>query len=582
MKSVSFSLKATPGRPRAVELTPDQGMRLAEIYLATNRTRKEGSQEAAWVLFCEESGLHLHTVKNHRLVGAIPTAALEWMRKGKGLVGPHRGGAKELRLKGPYQQGGMRTHWNEPRRLRAGESFSPDDLTRNVAVWIPWPHGGCPCSEKYGVRLGRWQTLVVCDDATFAIPAVSSVFRYSASYQGVDVASLIYQTETQVGMAGFEMSQSRWVIEGGVWQSKHALAALSGRFHSAKGRPMQKLIERWFGAVQTLDAVWNRDLGRQRGEILENNQLWLDCRAGKKDPREHFASFEEGQETLMHAIRYMNEREVRSNLYGKWVPQERWENDVNQYPLAVRNPEDSWVMMPERRILTVNRAGQVQCAVIMADGVSRSLVWNAPWLYEHLGRKVELYFDPLAEWPLEAVCVAPGTRRIIGTAVCQNPFGTSRNADKERVASIRRTMMSDLRIILGGNAGARRIVGRGIGGTIEINNFHRSESDQLADREKNQGTHDAPAVLEPRHTTVAVEAPFDIAAAREGSVLVSRIERGGVDPTSAAGRLATHSHDRASGGERGVMPAPAGGPSADRLRSLSRRAAAAREMEPNW
>jgi hypothetical protein len=371
-------------------------------------------------------------------------------------------------------------------------------------------------------------------------------------------------------------------VEGGVWQSKHALAALSGRFHSAKGRPMQKLIERWFGAVQTLDAVWNRDLGRQRGEILENNQLWLDCRAGKKDPREHFASFDAGQATLMHAIGYMNEREVRSNLYGRWIPQERWENDVEQFPLAVRNAEDSWVMMPERRALTVNRAGQVQCSVIMADGVSRSLVWNAPWLYEHLGRKVELYFDPLAEWPLEAVCVAPGTRRIIGTAVCQNPFGESRNADRERVAAIRRTMMSDLRIILGGNAGARRIVGRGIGGTIEINNFHRSESDQLADREKNQGTHDAPAVLEPRYTTVAVEAPFDIAAAREGSVLIGRTKRGDVDPLSAAGRLATHSHDRASGGERGVTPAPAGGTSADRLRSLSRRAAAAREMEPNW
>jgi hypothetical protein len=582
MKSVYLSVQSTPGRPREINLTPAQGKRLSEIYLATNKTRAEGSMEAAWVLFCEEAGEFLHTVKHHRLVSALPVAALEIMRRAKGLVTPHRGGSKELRLKGPYQQGGMRTHWSENRRLRAGESYSVDDLTRNVAVWIPWPHGGCACSEKYGVRLGRWQTLVVCDDASFAIPAVSSVFRYAASYQGTDAASLIYQTESSVGMAGFESMVSRWVVEGGVWQSNHALAALAGRFHSAKGRPMQKLIERWFGAAQTLDAVWNRDMGRRRGEILENNQLWIDCRAGRKDPREHFAAFEDGQATLLHLINYMNEREVRSDLYGRWVPQERWDNDTASNPLVCRDAASSWVMMPERRKLTVTRLGMIQCRVIMADGVSRTLAWNAPFLYEWMQRSVELYFDPLGQWPLDGVVVQRGTRKVIGIATCQNPFGESRDADRERVAAIRRTMLSDLRIILGGNAGARRTQARGVHGTIEINTFHRSGTDQPADREKNQGNQDAPEVLDPRHTTVAVESTFGIAASREGSVLMSRTTRGDADPTSAAGRLATPSHVSASGGERGVMPAPAGGPPAERLRSLGRRAAAARDQVPNW
>lgn len=570
---------AAPGRPRSVELTDAQGQRLAEIYLATNRTRKEGSKEAAWVLFCEEAKVHLHTIAHHRLVGALPTAAQEWMSRAKGLVTPARGGSKELRLKGPYQQGGMRTHWLENRRLRAGESYSVDDLTRNVAVWIPWPHGGCPCSEKFGVRLGRWQTLVVCDDATFAVPAVSSVFRYAASYQGADAASLIYQTESGVGMAGLEDGQSRWIVEGGVWQSYHAQAALAGRFHSAKGRPMQKLIERWFGAVQTLDAVWNRDLGRQRGEILENNQLWLDCRAGKKDPRQHFASFEEGQATLLHAIKYMNEREVRSDLYGRWVPQERWENDVAANPLVTRDSASAWVMAPERRKLKVSRLGMLQCKVIMEDGVSRSLAWNAPFLYEWLGKSVELYFDPLATWPLEGTVVAAGTRRVLGTAICQNPYGESRDADRERVAAIRRTMLSDLRIILGGNAGARRTTARGIHGTIEINTLHRSESDQLADREKNQRGH-APAVLDPRSTTVAVEPTFDIAAARMGSELIGRTERGGVDPLSAGG--ARVAHDRGQSRMDSHTPPTTGGAPATRLRSLGRKAAEARNQVPNW
>jgi hypothetical protein len=195
-------------------------------------------------------------------------------------------------------------------------------------------------------------------------------------------------------------------------------------------------------------------------------------------------------------------------------------------------------MLPEMRTLKVNRAGMVQCSVIMADGVSRSLAWNAPFLYEHLGRRVDLHFDPLGEWPLEGIVVAHGTRRVLGTAVCQNPFGQSRDADRERVAAIRRTMLTDLRVILGGNAGARRTTGRGIGGTIDI--FHRSEADHLADREKNHSADRADragcigaAVPEPRQSTVAVEPP-----SRRGGDLAA-------DTARTLSRLAAKARDTA-------------------------------------
>lgn len=594
------------GRPRAVDLTDAQGQRLAEIYLATNRTRAAGSMEAAWVLFCESEKVFPETIAHHRLVGALPTAALEWMRKAKGLVTLKRGGSKELRLKGPYQQGGMRTHWEENRRLHAGEVMTVDDLTRNAACWIPWPHGGCECSEKYGVRLGRWQTLTVGDHGTWAVPSVSSVFRYASSYTQVDAASIIHQTECNVGMRGFTKKESWWVVEGGVWQSKRLLEVLGDRFHSAKGRPMQKLIERWFGAFQTIDAAFTRDLGRQRGEVLENNQLWLDCRAGKKDPRKHFMGFEEGHQILMHLIRYMNEREVRSDLYGKWVPQERWDRDVEAHPLVVRDAADSWLCAPEKRTVKVSRAGMVQCKVIMADGVSRSLVWNAPELYELMGMSVDLYFDPLGEWPLQAVMVKPGSRKILGLATCQNPFGESRDADRERVAAIRRTMMSDLNIILGGNAGLRRTEGRGMGGTITItrggtplalpapgrgshseDTLRRSEADHLADREKNQRGH-TPAIPDPRHTTVAAESIFNPSVSREGTVVLSRRGDGRVDPLSShEGNNFDPSVSReGSLGERRTTRGRVDSLSPDtvpeRQRSLSRRAEIARGKVPNF
>lgn len=532
------------GRPRLVELSAAQAERLAELYLATNRTRAEGSMEAAWVLFAEETGLWPWTVRHHRLVGSLPTAAVEVLRRAKGLVLPHRGGSKELRLKGPHQQGGMRMHWSEGRRLRAGESYSVDDLTRNVACWIPWPWGGCPCSEKYEVKLGRWQTLVVVDDATWAVVAVMSVFRAAESYRGADAASLIYRTESEVGVAGLDLASSRWVVEGGVWQSKQALAALGGRYHSAKGRPQQKLVERWFGAVQTVDAVWNRDLGRQRGEMLAANQLWLDCRAGRKDPRRHFAAFEEGQESLMQAIRYMNEREVRSQgLYGRWVPQERWDQDTAEQPLVRRSAEDSWVALPERRTLKVSRLGMLSCTGVLADGVSRKLVWNGEFLYEQLGRRLDLYFDPMGDYPVRGVVADPRTNRKLGEVVCQNPYGESRDADRERVAAIRRTMLSDLRTIQGG--GTRTVEGRSPGGVmrVEKEGFDRSGPDQAAGREKNHGEHDAAAVPEPRQTTVAVD----------------QFARGGEQAAEQAGEAA-----------------------AGRSRSLGRRAAKAREQMPNF
>ena len=153
--------------------------------------------------------------------------------------------------------------------------------------------------------------------------------------------------------------------------------------------------------------------------------------------------------------------------------------------------------------------------------------------------------------------VKPASRKILGLATCQNPFGESRDADRERVAAIRRTMMSDLNIILGGNAGARTTAARGMGGVIEIrtNTLRRSEADHHAESET-AGRHD-PAARDPRHTTVAAETIFDTSVSREGTPGERRTTRGRVDS---------------------ISPDPA----LDRQRSLSRRAAAAREKTPNF
>ncbi|MEO5915606.1 MAG: hypothetical protein ABIS50_15335 [Luteolibacter sp.] len=555
MKRAAFDLRSSisRGRPRAVVLTNDQRVALAKIYLSTNRTECEGSMEMAWVLFTEKEigAEHAWTVVNRRVATRLCVDALETMRRARPLVGAKRGGSKRLRSEGPYVAGSMRIHWSENRRLYAGEQFSVDDLTRNVPTWIHWPWGGCKCSDKFAVKLGRWQTLAVHDDASGTLVAVKSVFRFEQSYRATDAASLVFQTEREVGMAGFGDMSSRWVVEGGVWQSEQMLATLAGRYVSAKGRPNQKLIERWFGAMQTRDSVHLGDVGRRRGEKLEENALYLACRAGTKDPRDHFLCMETGQDALMETFEWMNTREVRSRIYGNWVPQERWEADIANRPLSYRNPADSWVMSPERRRLTVSRGGSVACQAVGPLGVSMPLHFSAPWLWEHLGRQVDLYFDPLGEWPIDATVACPKTRKMLGTVRCQATFGQSRDADVEMATAIRKTMMSELRCIVGTK---KRIVeGRGVGGSMRIEiNSQRSGIDQAA------GSGERGVAPAPDHEP--------------------RTSNSGAEIFSAAGRLAV---DRASGGVP-VPPASGGRTSAEGLRSLSRKAAAARNQVPNW
>ena len=441
------------GRPRKVELSAEEGRALAEIYLKTNRTRDEGSMEMAWVLFVEGvpgNGWAPHpefadTVEHHRVAGGLPVAALETMRRARALVGAARGGAKRLRSEGPYVAGTMRRNIEEGRRLFAGERLSVDDLTRNVACWIPWPWGGCKCSDKFKVKLGRWQTLAVVDSATWVAPVLKSVFRFEQSYRGSDMAGIVLQTETEVGMR----EDGKWIVEGGVSQSEQMLAALGDRFISAKGRPWQKLVEPWFGAMQTRDSVNFGDLGRQRGEMLEENRDYLACRRGERDPRGLFLEFERAQESLLEVARFMNEREIKSREYGRWVPQQRWEEDIAAMPLVRRDPSAMWAMAPERKRLKVSRKAQVSCMTLGPLGVPMQVIFWADWLWEYSGRTVDVFFDPMGQWPLVATIADPKTRKMLGTATCQDAYGKGLSRDAAMAVAIRKTMMSELRVIVG-------------------------------------------------------------------------------------------------------------------------------------
>lgn len=438
---LTFQRRPATGRPPTADLSPAEIQEIQSNFLKTNRTKKDGSMLLAWVRFCEaHSGKYGHLVSDHMPTTTIPTAVVEACRQTRALIGADRGGAPRLRHESAFVPGTMRRHSTETRRLRSGERASVDDATRNVACWIPWPWGGCDCSEKYGVRLGRWQTLVVHDDASGFIPFISSVFRWHQSYRGTDAASVIYRAERDV------LQFDNWSIEGGVWQSKAPLAVLAGRGISAKGRPNQKLVENYFGRLWTIMAGQTGDVGRHRGEIRKNSEIYVKCRAGKEDPRKHFMSLTTAQEALYSSVGYLNEKRIDSREYGKWVPKARWESDLAAHPRHTRNPHDEWLLSPVSETRTV-RSGMLRVTADGPMGVSMRWTFADDYLWQFEGRKVTVYFDPMAEWPVSATITLAGSRKVICEAACINTYGESKDRAADIVKSIRQTQMTETRIL---------------------------------------------------------------------------------------------------------------------------------------
>jgi hypothetical protein len=436
-------VKQPTGRPPVAQLTAHDLQEIKSRYVAgTNHSDKQGSMLLAWVRFCEEHHERFgHLVKDHMPATTIPTAVVEACRQSRALIAAARGGAARQRHEGAYVPGTMRRHHAMERRLWAGERASVDDATRNVACWIPWPWGGCPCSDKFGVRLGRWQTLIVHDDASSFIPFISSVFRWHQSYNGIDAASVIYRAESQV--CQFDL----WAIEGGVWQSTRPMAVLGGRFVSAKGRPNQKLVENSIGRLWNIMAGQPGDVGRNRGEIKIGSDLYVKCRAGKMDPRKHFYSLTQGQEELYRAVEYLCEKRIESRTYGSWIPKARWEADLEEAPRTVRCAVDDFLIYPAAETRKC-RSGMLR--LTLEGPIGMPMVWTfaSETLWQYEGRDLTVYFDPLAPWPVQGVVTLKGDRKPICTVDCINTYAESKDRAAEMIKSIRKTMMTETRVIL--------------------------------------------------------------------------------------------------------------------------------------
>jgi hypothetical protein len=415
------------GRTPVCNPTAEDLRVLRDYYVRSNRASGKGSMTMAARMAAKDgklsSDLTVAILTPRSSKHSLPKSLRDAMFVAPDVIKHHRSPTEE-RLGGIYCPGQLRMARDEaadtPRRLTPGERQSWDDATINFCVVVPWPWGGCKTSDRFGVRIGRFQLLAGIDDASDYCPGFSYVCRPMGSYRAEDSTAAMFRVWEKSYVPRSVM------LEGGVWQAHRSLNfynQLGVQIHSAKGRPHMKLIESYWNRLWTVMSLMTHgQVGRFRGEMERETDQLMKCQAGA-DPREFFPSLEETLCIIQKSINYLNAEEAGSKKYGKWIPQEMHNAWMAQHAPMHIEPGLAWTIAPEihtRKVLS----GMVKIKTESPLGFPFPYHFATNDLNEYDGKKVTVYFDPHAH-PLTATIaladehagVKPGTI-ISNAAAC--------------------------------------------------------------------------------------------------------------------------------------------------------------------
>lgn len=421
--------KRSTGRPsKAAEIPEEHLAAIRSLYARSNAGNGQGSMMVAALVYARQPQCPADlqaTIQAWARAGHIPRSVRQAIAVAP-QVRRHFRSARDLRLSTAYAPGTMRMTVDEetggPRRLLGGERQNWDDASVNFEVCVPWPWGGDPCSDRWGVKVGRFQLLAGLDDATNYCPGFSYVIRGKESYRGADATGAMLRCWRQ------DVKPDQVIVEGGVWQSERAAEFYQRagvEFISAKARPNLKLIEGYWKDLWTvLSVLADGQIGRWRGEMQRENEILTRVRSGSEDPRRHFPSLENALKAMHEALALKNAKPIRSTEYGAWVPAERYAADLQQYPRSALDPAVSWLLAPCRVNRKINR-GMIRASVECPLGGSMPYHFVHTSLYGFEGADVTIYFDPWNSPILDAVVVlaapfrgSPAGTIITNTAEC--------------------------------------------------------------------------------------------------------------------------------------------------------------------
>lgn len=278
------------------------------------------------------------------------------------------------------------------RPLRAGVLSQSDDGTLNFYAHIPWPFGGDPCSDKFGVKLGRWQLLPVVDVESEMAVVWHVIARNAGSYRGEDCAAVLGESFFLGGRP--EAVQ----LERGSWESNIVQDALklvhvpvSRAWHSKQ----KNVVERFFDRLWTPASLIPGHCGRDRGRIEHVTQLAVACQDGRRDPANYFLSLEDAITRLNRAIEFTNTEPVESaSGWGRWIPQERYARQLEAEPRPKVDDSLRIFFSREQRVWTVRRA--TLGGSVAGPLVKFPVYFQFPELWEFEQCQAKCYFDPYA------------------------------------------------------------------------------------------------------------------------------------------------------------------------------------------
>jgi len=278
--------------------------------------------------------------------------------------------------------------------MQPGDWFGGDDATPGIAVCVPCREVLTPCSQKFGVLLGRFQWLAYDDARADKILAWDYVVRPRGSYRAEDVVNGIGAVTRAHGIP-----RKGWQLEGGTFNANLVRQCISllGCEHWRTYSPHQKAIESIFNRVWTRLALQfpHADMGRYRNENEANCALYETCKRGHKDPRLYFPTLDLVIAAFEEEVRAHNARRIRSEQYGQWIPDELFDQAIAANPLRPFNPDMAWIFSPfsvERKV----RGMLVRTRVPMFEDFSVPYEFHAEWMPLYDGKLVRLHFDPRA------------------------------------------------------------------------------------------------------------------------------------------------------------------------------------------
>jgi hypothetical protein len=421
------------------------------FYLLSNRTQYAGSVPDAVVRTISLPGLPHGWTAGYRArflkalgldeLPACPAGLrdqiLERQAKGQPLVTErlhrqilvnasvvkHFRGPRDWSLANQSAPGSQRRFFNrdtcQREMMTPGDWFGGDDATPGIAVCVPCKDIFTPASEKFGVLLGRFQWLAYHDARTDKLLAWDYVVRPRGSYRAEDIVNGMGAVVKTHGVPrqGFQ-------FEGGTWNSKLVRQCIEmlypgdklDRHHLRTYSPHQKAIEAVFNKVWTRLAVQfpHADMGRYRNENESNCQLYEACKAGHRDPRRYFPTLDIVVKVFEAEVAAHNARPIKSEYYGRWVPDDAFLRAVSENPLRGFSPEMEWIFSPFSAERTV-RGMLVKCRVPMFEDLSIPFEFGSDWMPQYSGQRVRLHFNPRHPKCVAKVVLA-ATGEILGDA----------------------------------------------------------------------------------------------------------------------------------------------------------------------